>query len=191
MASPNVDIQKILKSCQTYDLTPQEVESCFPKSISHIKRLYGLLRKCNDNDICNGHGAGFTKSFLLAIEEANTRFESDLDEYLTEIKKIKSIIYHDDDDNSVSSIDYDGMEKLFQDKQLYKLYVNYYKTIDKMQAIMILDDKNLSNVPINALENMLNEFTDAALSLCLYLNSQDDAKDLFKGNCSEFKTKRK
>lgn len=183
-------LSDIMDKCGKYDQIASAVESCFPKSISQIKRLYGLLRQCEEEGLCNKHGAGFAKSFFLAIEEANVRFEADLDKYIEKVKHIEA-------DFKLDPVTYDlvpdiaATERLFKDKELFMHYSHYYEVIDKMQKMMVMKKEQLSNLSLDAMENMLDEFADAALALCVYVSKQPDAEGIFKRDCSQFKNKRK
>jgi hypothetical protein len=183
------DLAGIIANCEDYDKTPKEVESCFPKSISHIKKLYGLLRECDEKGLCDKHGAGFIKSFFLAIEEANTGFESDLDEYMMEVKKIayQSVL------NPKTYLLESKIKnpKDLEDKQLLKLYNEYYDAINNLQEYMFLNQEKMTALDRDTIETVLDRFAEAALALCVYVSSQPDAEGRFKRDCSEFKASRK
>ena len=184
-----VNLAKLKARCVKYDnQTKHNVETCFPRSVSKIKTLYSILSDC-DTKGCDDLGEGFKQSFMLAIEEANTGFESELGTFLKEKYNITPK-FKMDDKRALLVKDMGQVESMLHDDEFRKHYRGYYKAIDSLNELMYLHGEDTNKIGVPQLKQVLDTFVDAALTLCVYVSSLEGADGYFSKKCEKrFKKK--
>jgi hypothetical protein len=174
--------EKLVKKCIKYDKGQHTVESCFPKTMSSIKKLFEILKDCEDDNECDVESAGFDRSFLLAILESDVALNSDLDDYLTNILNLPLEVQQNKETGYLETNTKKRVDGMI-DKQFAEYYLKYHNILDKINDYLLLDDAEVKKLSIAELRNVLEEYLEVVIAFCLYVNSVDEIKENFKLGC--------
>ena len=187
MTTSSLSLKNIRKSCDKYREERNELESCFPTTIRSIKQVYRLLNECRRAGTECPLTFAFVKSYLLAIEEANTRFETGLDTYVEDVLRVKTDdLFRIDVATGKVRGDVSGSHGRFRKRGavadgFYIHYKNYYDFIDRLQETFHQIAERHKRSPTEdvitfaALDQLIKDYTTATLSICEYVRRNDRA----------------
>lgn len=183
----SLSLKNIRISCDKYREERNDIESCFPTTIRSIKQVYRILNECRREGKACRLDFAFVKSFLVSIEEANTRFETGLDKYVDNVLRVKTDdLFSIDEDSGKVRADVAGSRARFRRRGavadgFYVHYKNYYDYIGRLQETFSHIAKKHHANPVKdvitfaELEQVVKEYTTAVLSLCEYVRRHDRA----------------
>lgn len=183
----SLSLKNIRTSCDKYREERNDMESCFPTTIRSVKQVYRILNECRRAGKACRLDFAFVKSFLVSIEEANTRFETGLDKYVDNVLQVKTDdLFSIDEDSGKVRADVAGSRARFRRRGavadgFYVHYKNYYDYIGRLQETFSQISKRHHANPANdvitfaELEQVVKEYTTAVLSLCEYVRRHDRA----------------
>jgi len=178
---------KLVLKCQKYDNGKHTVESCFPKTFSSIKKLFDLLKDCEDDNECDVHSPGFERSFLLAIIEADVALDADINDYLTTVLKIPTTVTFNKKTGLLETNKKERAE-LIENKEFAEYYHKYNMVIEEINHLLLLKDEEAKNIPITKLREMLENYLEIAIAFCVYISSVDGIKEYFELGCKNLKS---
>jgi hypothetical protein len=181
---------KLVAKCQKYDNGKQTVETCLPKTMSNIKKLFQLLLDCEDDNECDVHSPGFERSFLFAISEADVALDSDINDYLTNVLNLPIEIIQNPITKFLETNSKKRAESI-TDKEFAEYYKKYRNVIEEINQLLLLKDEKVKDVPISKLREILENYLESVIAFCVYINSIDDIKDHFKLGCKNLKSLKK
>jgi len=174
--------EKLVVKCIKYDKGQHTVESCFPKTMSNIKKLFEILKDCEDDNECDVQSPGFDRSFLLAILESDVALNSDLDDYLTNILKLPLEVQQNKETGYIETNTKKRVDGII-DKQFGEYYLKYHNVLDKINDYLLLEDDEVKKLSITELRNVLEDYLEVVIAFCVYVNSVDEIKENFKLGC--------
>jgi hypothetical protein len=181
---------KFITKCQKYDNGKHTVETCLPKTMSNIKKLFQLLLDCEDDNECDVQSPGFERSFLMAIIEADVALDSDINDYLTNVLHLPIEIHQ----NPVTHFLETNSKKRAQsilDKEFAEYYQNYLNVMEEIDQLLLLKDREVKDIPISKLREILEKYLEVVIAFCVYINSNDDIKKHFQLGCKNLKSLKK
>lgn len=178
---------KLVTKCKKYDNGNHTVESCFPKTMSNIKKLFDLLRDCEDDNECDIQSPGFGRSFLLAIIEADIALDSDINDYLTNVLKIPLEISQNP---TTGFLEMNTKKRAASivNKEFAEYYTKYIDLLDEINSLLLLKDDQVKDIPIHKLREILENYLEIAIAFCVYVNSVDGIKEHFELGCKNLKS---
>ena len=180
-----LSLKNIRKSCDKYREERNDLESCFPTTVRSIKQVYRILNECRRAGKACRLDYAFVKSFLVAVEEANTRFETGMDKYVDDVLRVKTDdLFSIDVNTGKVRADVAGSRARFRRRGavadgFYVHYKNYYDFIDRLQerfahiSRIHHADPAKDVIAFAELEQVVKEYTTATLSICEYVRRHD------------------
>jgi hypothetical protein len=181
---------KLITKCKKYDNGTHSIESCFPKTMSNIKKLFDLLKDCEDDNECDVNSPGFYRSFLLAIIETDVVLDSDIEDYLT---KILNLPFEMKSNETTGFLEINNKKRLdgIVDKEFAEYYKKYLTIMSSINEYLMLSDEKVKVLPINKLRELLEEYLEIVIAFCTYINSVDGIKEHFTLGCKKLKSLKK
>lgn len=183
-----MSLKNIIAKCHKYDEGAQTVESCLPKTMTRVKKLYQIIKECDMTGLCNDHGPGFARSFLLGILESNTALSSDIDTYITDVLHVpyesrtnpETGFFETDIEKRIDKID---------NKEFAEYYRNYHKIIDLVNKLLLQSDTEMEKISISDLKKVLDDYLEVAIAFCVYVSELEDVEMHFRTGCNDLKKK--
>jgi len=165
------------------DADDETSEDCLHYKIDSIKQIKKILKNCKKNEaICKWTNYHFPKSFILVIHIADNELSNTLHDYFKTYYGIDSDNLQIQDNDELSK-DYgffkentDILKKvLLDDPTFYDMYMKYTVYMSKLNDIMV-DYPKLTNMHLNELEVIVDEYVDHAEKICKHLISSPHFK---------------
>jgi hypothetical protein len=183
-----MSVQGIISKCQKYDMGAHSVESCIPRTMSNIKKLYKMINECEKSGVCDVQSPGFVRSFLLGILESNTNLSSDIDTYLTDILHIP---YESRQNPETGFFETDTSKRAdkIDDKEFSEYYRSYDIIINKIDQMLLLPDNKVIDIHVSELKKLLEDYLEVAIAFCVYVSKLEDVEMNFRVGCKDLKRK--
>ena len=173
-------LTKMLKKCNerktVKDENDETSDDCLHYKIDTIKQIKKILKNCKKNEnICKWENYHFPKSFLLVIQIADNELCITLGEYFKSYYNIDTddLLIQDRDplskDFGFFKENKEILKKVLEDDSIfYNMYIEYSAYMNKLDDIMV-DYPKLTNMNLNELEVIVDEYVDHAEKICKHL----------------------